>query len=174
MELENDTWVFKNLVNLVFRSQSLPILKASVQNSNITITSYQQFNGTYGGARISYNVTAGPGTQTFNFGILPRGGEWSVTFQTVALGRVYMDENRDWSVKDDGTITVVGAPANCNVSASYYAPFDYSENHSVAIGTAVAVAITVVVLVAIWGRNRNNESDVTEQVNRQELTENRV
>ncbi len=168
--LENATWSFQNVV---LNSRSLAVLRISVQDSNITIFSYDLFNATVAGVRISYRVQ-GQGTQTFNFGSLPKDGEWSVRFNGE-----YVDAPVSWSAKSDGTITIIGAPNNCNVSVAYYTFVYVSEDsnqpfyvqHSVAVATGSAVAITFVVLVAIWRRNRSHDSEVTEQAREQYLTE---
>jgi hypothetical protein len=158
--LENGTWNFVNL--RLNNSQLLEklTLRVSAQDSNVTIRSYQTSNTTSGWrVRLRYIVT-GRGSQTFNFGLDPIGGEWDVIFNGV-----YKGENDGWRVSPDGTLVITAATANVTI-AYYGSPDSLGDNgnssnqpvyqqHSVAIITAVAVAITVILTIAI--RRKNNE-----------------
>lgn len=133
-------------------SQGLENLKVSAQDSNVIIRSCQTFNTTFAGARIRYYVE-GQGKQIFNIGALPKGGEWSVSFNGVFIG-----ENDGWSVSRDGTVIVTGANSNSNVTIAYYtflgsyadsSNLPIYQGHSVAIVTAVAIGIAVVVALII-------------------------
>lgn len=148
--LENVTWSF---VGLRFNNSQQPKnLEVSAQDSNVTITSYQTFNFTFQGAFLVY-IVEGQGKQTFNIGVIPKGGELSVSFNNVFMG-----ENDGWSISWDGTVTITGATSHSNVTIVYYTlpdPFGDSSNlpiyqqHSVAIVTAVATAVAVVLAVTI-------------------------
>jgi hypothetical protein len=138
-------------------SHPLENLKVSAQNSEITIRSYWRFNTTSGSALLRYRVE-GQGKQTFNLGLDPERGEWSVVFD-----EVYMGEGDGWNVSSDGTLTVTGATSSVTI---WYYGFPESlidggssnqplyEQHSVACATAVAVAITLTFAIAIRIRNQ--------------------
>jgi hypothetical protein len=100
----------------------------------------------------------GQGKQSFNIGLDPERGEWSVVFD-----EVYMGEGDGWSTSPDGTLTITGATSNVTV---WYYGFPESirddgssnqplyEQHSVVGATAVAVAITLTFAIAIRIRNQ--------------------
>ena len=153
--LINGTWNFENL--RLNYSHPLENLKVSAQNSEITIRSYWRFNTTSGSALLSYRVE-GQGKQTFNLGLDPERGEWSVVFD-----EVYMGEGDGWNVSPDGTLTVTGATSSVTI---WYYGFPESiiddgssnqplyEQHSVTCATAVAVALTLTFAIAIKIRNQ--------------------
>jgi len=153
--LENNTWNFVDLrLNNSQRPEKL-ILRVSAQDSNVRIRSYLITNTTtLGGIRLRYNVT-GRGTQTFNFGFIPKGGEWDIVFNRMAKA-----QNDGWRISPDATLTITGATAN--VSITYYGlPADYVDiasqpvyqQRSIAIITALAVVITVT-LAALIRKNK--------------------
>jgi len=153
--LINGIWNFANL--RLDYSHPLENLEVSAQNSKITIRSYWRFNTTLGTALLRYRVE-GQGKQTFNIGLDPKRGEWSVVFD-----EVYMGEGDGWSMSPDGTLTITGATSNVTVwyygfpgsiigDGSSNQPF--YEQHSVAGATAVAVAITLAFAIAIRIRNQ--------------------
>jgi hypothetical protein len=156
--LENSTWNFVNLrLNNSQRPEKLS-LRVSVQDSNITITSFQIFSATATGLRLRFTVL-GQGKQTFNFGVIPKGGDLAISFNGV-----FMDQNNGWYLSPDGTLTVTQAAKN--VSITYYTvpnAFGNSRNgstqpfyqqHSAAIITAIAVTITVILTLAINRKNK--------------------
>jgi hypothetical protein len=155
---ENGTWNFENL--RLNNSRVPKNLKVSAQNSNITITSYQKSNNTFGSTQLRYVVT-GQGKQTFKLDLNSEGGEWWVTFNSV-----FMANNDGWSVSPDTTITITGATSN--VSISYYnfpdslggssnnSKLPFYQQHSVAIAAAVTVAITAILVVVIRRKNDNS------------------
>jgi hypothetical protein len=155
--LVNGTWSFDNLH--LSNSQPLDKLMVTAQSSNVTIISYQRFNTTVGSARLSY-VVEGEGTQTFNIGLDPKKGEWSLVFNGE-----FVSEGDGWSASPEGTITVTGATSNVTI---YYFGFPDSitgnenqpfyQQHSVAITVAVVLAITVTVALAIRKRSRKHLS----------------
>ncbi len=172
--LENGTWVFQNLN--INGSTSLPLFKASAQNSNMTITSYRKSEATFLSARVRY-VVEGQGTQTVNFGPVPAAGELSIIYNN----GTFMSEGQDWKATKDGTVTVIGAPDGTNVTVVYYVFLDYPsdyenqpfyQRHSVAIVTAVAVAATVALTGAVWYRNKLKETESSKLPHRRVLTEN--
>jgi hypothetical protein len=94
--------------------------------------------------------TSDDGFQAFNFGMNLKGGEWMVTFNTA------FPPDNTWHVDDNGTISV-NAPANVNVSISYYVfgdglgNFDDSDKpfylqHSVVLVTIGVVIATLIVV----------------------------
>jgi len=155
--LINGTWNFENL--RLDYSHPLDNLKVSAQNSKITIRSYWRFNTTSGSVLLRYRVE-GQGNQTFNIGLDPKKGEWSVVFD-----EVYMGEGDGWSTSPDGTLTITAATSNVTI---WYYGFPDSirddgssnqplyEQHSVAGATAVAVAITLTLAIAIRRRNQKH------------------
>ena len=163
--LENGSWRFVNLsLNNSFGLQRLN-LTVSAENSDVTILSYRTFNISLNGVSLRYNVS-GQGKQAFNFGEIPKVGEWSVAFNGVFMGL-----NDGWTVSSDQTITVMAKTVN--VSIAYYTLPDVFgdaadsntplyQRHSVAIGTAVAVAFTAAFAVAIWRINRIRKKESTE------------
>ena len=163
--LENGSWRFVNLsLNSSFGLQRLN-LTVSTENSDVTILSYRTFNISLNGVSLRYNVS-GQGKQAFNFGDIPKVGEWSVAFNGVFMGL-----NDGWTVNSDQTITVMAKTVN--VSIAYYTLPDVFgdaavsnaplyQRHSVAIGTAVAVVVTVAVAMAIWRINRIRKKESTE------------
>lgn len=153
--LENGIWNFVNL--RLDNSQPLEKLEVSAQNSNVTITSYRSFNATLRGALLGY-IVEGQGKQTFNLGLDPKRGEWSVIFNGVFMG-----EGDGWSTLPEGTLTITGA--TYNVTIAYYSFLDYFEvdrdsdqplfqQHSVVIITTVALATTVILTLAIRRKNK--------------------
>ena len=159
--LENGAWNFVDLrLNNSQRPEKLT-LRVSAQDSNVTIRSYQISNTTStGGIRLRYNVT-GQGSQTLNFGFIPKGGEWDIIFNGIAKW-----ENDGWRISPDATLTITGATRN--VAISYYGlPPSFADisnqpvyqQHSLAIITAVAIVITVILAVAIRIKKRDLEQN---------------
>lgn len=151
-KLEKNTWNFTGLKLSSLPPQDKPNLKISSKDSNLTITLFQKFNTSTGGARLRYNVT-GQGKQTFNLGILANYGEWTVTFNGV-----YVAKNDKWNISPDGTITVTGATSLTNITITCYGlppslrdlsnqPF--YQQHSVAILTAITMTITIIAAATI-------------------------
>jgi hypothetical protein len=151
--LENGTWTFTNLqTNTSIASLQL---RASVQDCNITITSFRRSNTTIASTSIRYLVE-GQGKQVFKFSPLEKGGEWSITFN-----RSFIGENEGWTLSPDGTITVTKAPSGFNITLTYYffpdtlggnennSNLSFYQKHSVMIATGVGVTITVVTAVVV-------------------------
>jgi len=167
--LDNGAWHFVdlhlNFVDFLLNNSQRPeklTLKVSAQDSNVTIRAYQILNITTStrGIYLRYNIT-GQGSQTFNFGFIPKGGEWDIIFNGVAKG-----ENDGWRISPDATITITGATAN--VAITYYRLPPYFEDtsnqpvyqqHSLAIITAVAIMIIVILTVVIKIKNRDLEQN---------------
>jgi hypothetical protein len=157
--LENSAWHFVNITLSNSPRHDELTLIVSAQDCDVTIRSYQITNTTtLGGVRLRYYIT-GRGTQSFNFGFVPKGGEWDISFNGKAKA-----PNNGWSVSPDATLTITGATAN--VSITYYGlPADFGviaaqpvyQQHSVAIITAVAVLITVALTVVIRIKTKNTE-----------------
>ena len=160
--LENGTW---NFVHLHLANSQQPEklnLTITVQDSNVTILSYQRFNSTLWGSRLTYTVV-GKGKQTFNFDLGSR-GEWSVTFN-----RVYANENDGWRLSPDQTITVTGATRNATLTYYVY-PDDFGGNggnpnqslyrqHSVSITVGIVLAIGVLVALVIMRRAKATRTE---------------
>ncbi len=163
--LENGSWRFVNLyINGSFTTRKLN-LTVSAENSDITILSYRAFNLTFNGVSLRYNVT-GTGKQVFDFGELPKVGEWSIAFNGTFMG-----ENDGWSVSSDRKIFVT--PPTGNVSITFYTlPNSFGnaaddnapiyQRHSVAFATLIVLAITVSVTVAIWRKNKTRNKQTNE------------
>lgn len=156
---ENGAWKFVGLTVGNFPQQRKLNLTVSAQNSNVTITSYRATNATdtsMGSVRLSYLVE-GNGTQTFNFGVNPNGGYWSVIVQ-----RVYLPQYGSWDILSDGTVTVTEAMSGVVVTIMCYTystsfvdalsqPF-YAQ-HSVILATGIGMLAVVVLCLAIWRVN---------------------
>jgi hypothetical protein len=155
--LQNDTWQFVNL--RVTNSTPLENFGISARNSNVTISSYLEYNNSIVGLRLRLRVV-GHGVQTVNFGFVPKGGEWGVTFNGI-----FMAENDGWRVSSNGAITMTAAIGN--VSLNYYTIPDalggsgntsnqsFYQQHSVILTTTIAVAIAIVLVGIIRLRNKN-------------------
>ncbi|MCW4018772.1 MAG: hypothetical protein NWF00_08885 [Candidatus Bathyarchaeota archaeon] len=163
--LEDGFWNFMDLS--INGSTQTSNLKASAQNSDITITEYSNFdesalsNSTIRGLLFRYTVT-GEGVQEFNFGSALRSGEWSVLFDEDFIGI-----NEGWTVSADHTLIVTGAKNNVsifyfNLPESFGDAEDsakpFYEQHSVAITTAAAVTVVVVLAVVAKKKNEPNGS----------------
>jgi hypothetical protein len=159
--LENGTWTFMNLQT---NNSIAPLgLSVSVQDCNITITSFRVSNTTFNSTSLRYLVK-GQGKQVFKFNPIQRGGEWSVTFN-----RSFIGENEGWNLSPDGTLTVTKAPSGSNISLTYFFFPDllggngnnpnlpFYQKHSVIIATGVAVAITVGIAVAATFISKRNQ-----------------
>jgi hypothetical protein len=160
--IENGAWKF---VGLSFRNstqQGKLNLTVSAQDSNLTITSYRTStagNTTMGNVRINY-IVEGNGTQTFNFGTIPKGGYWNIIFN-----RVYIGQHEGWDVSPDGTLTVTGAASRSNVTVVYYTVPKVVEDisnqpiymqHSVAFATGGAVTSIGALCLIIWRKNQKS------------------
>jgi hypothetical protein len=120
-------------------------------------------NASLSSLRIRYTVE-GQGTQTFNFGAIPKGGIWNVVVNGVYLGR----EDK-WTLSEKSTVIVNGVATGSNVSIVYYTYPDFYvalsnrsfyERNSVAINTAIALAASVALAAAVaaktnWKKPKN-------------------
>jgi hypothetical protein len=157
VSLENDTWNFENLrLNNTGPTENL---RASAQNCDITITSYQVFvTATVGAVLLSYTV-AGHGAQTFNLGFNSTANDWSVIFNN----NDFRAQNNGWHISPDSTLTITGATSN--VTIFYYNFPDavggntsnqpFYKQHSVAITTAIVVAVALASTVIIRRKNQS-------------------
>jgi hypothetical protein len=156
-KLENNSWVFKDLI--LNSNQSLGNLKISTENSNIIIQSIRAVNSSFRSSRLTYTVE-GVGKQTVNFDFnssqLPNVSEWSVNLD----GRSYVGEGKGWNLLRDNTVVVTGAAKNATVvHYTFIGSFDDSnlplyQRHSIFISTIAAVALTVAVAIIIKVRVR--------------------
>lgn len=155
--LENDTWDFENLrLNNTGPTENLSV---SVQNCDITITSYQVFSTATVGALLLSYIVVGHGSQTFNLGFNSTVGGWSVIFNN----NDFRAQNDGWHVSPDSTLTITGATSN--VTIFYYNFPDalgantsnqpFYKQHSVAITTAIVVTVAVVLTAIIRRKNPN-------------------
>ncbi len=157
--LENDAWTFAGLTFTNLTQQGKLYLIVSAQNSNVTITSYRAANATetgMGSVRISYFVI-GDGTQTFNLGVTPNSGYWSVIIQ-----RTYLSQYDGWDISSDGTVTVTGAKSGVVVTIMCYTyPTSFVDSlsepfyvqHSVALATGIGLLVVVALCLMIWRAN---------------------
>jgi len=165
--LENDTWTFMNMQ----LSGSPPIehLKFSAQNCNVTIFSYQEENTTTFNILLLSYIVEGQGKQVLNLGLgsqaggLTAGHDWNVLFGSRAL----TNEGDGWNLLPDGTLIVIGASENENITILHYVFSDsletnsnlpYYQQHSVAIIIAAAFAAMVIVAVVIKVNSRKHSS----------------
>jgi hypothetical protein len=163
--LQNGTWIFTTL-HLNNANTSLDTFKASIQNSIVNITLCQKYtvtNVTITLARLRYTVV-GNGTQTFNFGLDLKGGDW-----VVSVNGHFLLENDGWQSSPDGTLIVTGATGSVSISYSIYpsafgvpdtSKLSFWEQHSVAIVTAaiVAFAVALVLLIRQTGVQRQKKT----------------
>jgi hypothetical protein len=149
-QLENNTWIFKDL--RLNNSQPLGTLTISAQNSNVTVYSFRAQNLSGSSAILRYGV-AGQGKQVVNLGLnvsrSTNSGEWSV----VKNGG-FLAEGREWELLPDNTVVVTGVVGNVSITHyNYNIPntgnLPFYEQHSIAITVAVLIAITVTVALAI-------------------------
>jgi hypothetical protein len=159
--LENDTWHFVNLQ--LTNSTPLENFRVSAKNSNMTIRSYLAYNNTIVGIRLRC-VVEGQGIQSFNWGFVPKGGDWGITFNGNFMG-----QDEGWHVSKDGTITLTKAVGN--VTINYYTIPDslggssniqnqsFYQQHSVVltIAAVVAVAIILVTIISLNSKNKNSK-----------------
>ncbi len=157
--LENGAWTFEGLTFTNLTQQGKLGLTVSAQNSNVTITSYRVTNATengMGSVRINYLVV-GDGTQTFNLGVSPNSGYWSVTIQ-----RIYLSQYDGWDISPDGTVTVTGAKSGAVVTIMCYTyPTSFVDElngsvyaqHSVLLATGAGVFVVLAVCLVIWRTN---------------------
>jgi hypothetical protein len=132
--LENDTWLFQNLIVNNYTLSNIPAwcLAISAQNSNITITSYSP--GALTGLTdvaswLNYTVM-GNGTQTANLDY----GYSNYGYKNVPVSfsfSVYVDgvnrtQGDGWVVSNDGLLTISGATSNVSI---YYPPNTWMDTH---------------------------------------------
>lgn len=157
-KLENDTWVFNDLV--LNNSQRLGSLRVSTQNSNITLYSFYSSNAISTTRHSVRYFAEGAGRQVFNLGVngTTHPSEWWVTINVP--NTVFLTEGRDWQLLADNTVIVNGQTGNITV-AHYnfnvgpdYSNVPFVERHSVLIVTAALVAVTVVVAAVVTAKVR--------------------
>jgi hypothetical protein len=161
-QLESSCWRFTNLKFTDFPQQEKLNLTVSAQNSHVTIMSYLFIpsNASLSSLRIRYTVE-GQGTQTFNFGAIPKGGIWNVVVNGVYLGR----EDK-WTLSEKSTVIVNGVATGSNVSIVYYTYPDFYvalssrsfyERNSVAVNTAIALAASVALAAAVAAKTNSKK-----------------
>jgi len=172
--LENGVWSFADLRLNTTQSSVTGHLKISSENSMVTVMSCQIYNSTFAGepvkgARLRCSVV-GEGTQVFDLGLDPKGGDWNVVHNGVYIGK-----NNGWSLSPDGTLELNGLTGNVSLSyygfpSSYVAEADYFDEtflnrHSVVIITTFAVVIIVLLAVAVRPRRKQLKLHEIKQVN---------
>lgn len=152
-KLENDTWVFNDLV--LNNSQRLGNLRVSVQNSNITIYSFYSSNAVSTTRHSVRYYAEGAGRQVFNLGVngTTQPSEWWVTINVP--NTVFLAQGTDWQLLPDNTVIVNGQTGNITVAHYTYgvstdnSNVPFLERHSVLLVTVALVAVTVVVAAVI-------------------------
>ena len=154
--LENDAWVFNDLRFNISRPQGN--LTVSVENSNMTIFSYQTINF-IGRSEFLRVEVEGLGRQTVNLGLNDSkptsGSEWSV----VTPGSVFLAEGEGWKLLPDNTVVITNLTGNFSI-VHYNLGLNSDENlpfyqkHSIIIITAFVLASTVTVCAIINFRGR--------------------
>ena len=147
---ENGAWTFVNiLLNDPEQLEGLN-LTVSAKESDLTIRTYQRFDITFHGIILSY-VVNGEGEQSFDFGLTPEQGAWSILFNEELIS-----EGDGWNISDDSKLTVTGATSNVTVLYVSYSNFgddnsnkSFYEQHSVGIMATVLVTVTVIVTLII-------------------------
>ncbi len=154
-EFNGSAWQFTDLKVGTFRSANIQNLTASVENSDIAVLYYRivQSNTTLGSVSLRYTVK-GEGIQVFSFGALPPNGFWSATVNGNFIG-----PGNDWKIAADGTLIVIGAHSDTNVTLIYYFPPNFLQEvynqpfyirHSASIVTGAALAVTILASVFVW------------------------
>ncbi len=152
-QLENNSWVFRNLQ--LTNSPSMAFLRVSTEKCNITLSSFAGIITTQNSGAIHYNVT-GAGTQTFNFGLNPAFAENPKSHLiTVRFNQSqypdYHPQGDGWNLSTDGTITVSHA---VNDTYIFYRDFSsqlpdealpFYQNHLVLVVALASVAVLVLV-----------------------------
>jgi hypothetical protein len=152
-KLDNDTWVFKDLV--LNNSQRLGNLHVSAQNSNITIFSFYSSNAISQTRHSVRYYAEGAGRQVFNLNVngTTHPSEWWVTISVP--NTIFLAEGKDWDLLPDNTVVVHDQTGNITVAhfvfnvAPDYSNVPFLERHSILLVTVAAVAVTVVVASVI-------------------------
>lgn len=152
-KLENDTWVFHDLV--LNNSQRLGNLRVSVKDSNITIFSFYSSNAISATRQSVRYFAEGAGQQFFDLGVngTTHPSEWWVTIYV--QGTVFLAEGKEWHLQPDNTVIVNGQTGNVTVAhyifnaAPDYSNVPFLERHSVIIVTAAVLAASVVIASVI-------------------------
>jgi hypothetical protein len=152
--LENDTWIFTDL--LLNGSRVSGTLKFSAKNCNVVIHSFTPSIRSSGGGDGS-TVVRGSGSirytaddvgeQVVNIGFDPSSpshpSEWSVIDQD----SVFFSEGRTWKLLPDDTLVICGVSGTLRVVRYNFGSLvddrAFYLRHSVAISTAIIVALTV-------------------------------
>ena len=155
--LQNDTWVFENLLLEVSpdlglnTSQTGGKLNFSAENSNITILSYVSVNFSFPLTLLSYLVD-GAGRQTVNLGLNSSGppdpNQWSI----IVPHNVFVSEGDGWTLLPDNTLVVTRVAQN--VTVIHYDYTGYLDNNLVfylqhSVGISVSAVLVIVITVAI-------------------------
>lgn len=157
---ENGAWKFVNLLlNDPEQLEGLN-LTVSTKESDLTIRTYRRFDITFQGIILNY-VVDGKGEQSFDFGLTPEQGAWSVLFDEDLIS-----EGDGWNISDDSKLTVTGATSNVTILYVNYSNFGddssnkpFYEQHSVAIIATALVTVTVIVALIIKLRQRHVKKD---------------
>ncbi|MCW4016327.1 MAG: hypothetical protein NWF06_08155 [Candidatus Bathyarchaeota archaeon] len=150
--LDNNVWNFDNLRFEDSPNSEMYTIKISAEDCKLTITYCRIYNSTFAGqqakgARLRYTVI-GRGTQFFDFGLDPKGGDWGVIFDDE-----YMKQNEEWSLSTEGTLTIMGATEN--VTLSYYGfPESFvntinGSDNSILNQHSVVIVITIVSAIVV-------------------------
>jgi hypothetical protein len=157
-KIENNTWVFKDLV--LNNSQRLGNLRVSVEDSNITVYSFYSSNAISQTRHSVRYFAEGAGRQVFNLNVngTTHPSEWWVTI--TVPNTIFLTEGKDWNLLPDNTVIVNGQTGNITVAhfifnlAPDYSNVPFLERHSVLLITVGAVAVTVVIASIITVKAR--------------------
>ena len=154
--LENGTWNFNDLS--LNNSQALGNLKISVENSNMTVWSFQSYLFFGRSTYLRYNVQ-GIGNQTINLGLnstTPTNPtEWIVTVPSVTIpNTVFLAEGDHWNLLPDDSVVVSGLTGNVSVSHFEFdipntSNLPFYQQHSVIIETVSLLAVIVAVALIV-------------------------
>ena len=147
------------------RSPQIAILKISIENSNMTITSYATRNSTYQipNETLRYRIV-GEGKVTVNFGTLNatkyNGSDWYVS-KAGKNSTIFFSLGHDYSLASDGTITIYAITGTVSVTHDFLNGYlgntsnlPFYQQHSVIIAVAVVLVITVTVVIVIRLKNK--------------------
>jgi hypothetical protein len=166
--LIDNVWVFTDLQ--LNRNPTLNILKISVENSNLTILSYQTRNMTsrvVANERLAYRVF-GEGKVTVNLGYSNAGQYGGSDWYVSKPGRnqtTFLSLGHDYSLKNDGTLIINGLTGNVSITHMFLDRFvgnnanlPFYQQHSVIITVAIVIVLTLAAVLVIRLRNKGVQS----------------
>jgi hypothetical protein len=160
--LQGNVWTFTDLH--LNRSQQIAVLKISVENSNMTITSYSTRNATsyqIPNESLRYRIV-GEGKVTVNLGTSnankSSGSDWYVT-KAGRNSTIFFAVGKDYSLGSDGTLTINSITGTVTVTHNFNylgntANLPFYLQHSVIITVALVVVLAFTIVVVVRLKNK--------------------